>query len=137
MVSAPVFSALIGMCFLGLSSGSASLVLAFFVPATCFVKNYIVINASYYCCCCWRFVCVCLLAKTPTGDVACVLNSYHQQTNHSVCVLLCSIQGKRFRRLYREECDAATIAIRFQSRPYNSMTQTQALNSLTLTEWNT
>lgn len=46
MVSAPVFSALIGMCFLGLSSGSASLVLAFFVPATCFVKNYIVINAK-------------------------------------------------------------------------------------------
>lgn len=34
MVSAPVFSALIGMCFLGLSSGSASLLLAFFVPAT-------------------------------------------------------------------------------------------------------
>jgi hypothetical protein len=93
MVSAPVFSALIGMCFLGLSSGSASLVLAFFVPATIVSLKTILSSMQVIIAAAAGGVCVYVYywLNLLLGMLR-ALNSYHQQTNHSdSCVLLCSI----------------------------------------------
>jgi hypothetical protein len=70
MVSAPVFSALIGMCFLGLSSGSAYSLSSSqqLVSLKTILSSMQVIIAAVA----GGVLCVCLLAKTPTWDVACV-----------------------------------------------------------------